>query len=130
MSPTPTFALGPLGMKLGRALARKLNPSIGTTLAITITCGQICILARRHHKLAEYACNRSLNQKEEMEDERIENEIRSLVASLPNVNGSPIRARFQGDPRGATVTLLMPDGRYDSWGGKECGICVPTEIDD
>jgi hypothetical protein len=45
------------------------------------------------------------------------------VESLPLVNGKMIEAKFSGDPRGATVKLKMPDGRYDDWGQE--GICVP-----
>ena len=33
---------------------------------------------------------------------------------------------FNGDPRGACVKLLLPSGRWNSWGGKEDGYCVPT----
>jgi hypothetical protein len=116
--------------KIGKHLARKLNPSIGTTRDIIDACIDICMLAHRHHRLAEHACNRTLSKREELEDQQIESDIREIVSLLPRVNGEPIRARFQGDPRGATVTLVMPDGRYDSWGGPEVGICVPTDEDD
>jgi hypothetical protein len=55
----------------------------------------------------------------------VEARIRALVSSLPTVNGQPIRVRFGGDPRGYTVKLTMPDGRYDTWGGPAEGIGVP-----
>lgn len=117
-------------MKPGQILAKKLNPSIGSTPEILQICTRISELAKRHHKLAEHACNRSLTKREEKEDEEIETLIKGLVSELPCVDGLPIKPRFQGDPRGATVTLVMPDGRYDSWGGAECGLVVPTESDD
>ena len=31
-----------------------------------------------------------------------------------------------GDPRGCVVKLLLPSGRWNSWGGKEDGFCVPV----
>lgn len=37
-----------------------------------------------------------------------------------------IKPRFSSDPRGACVKLLLPSGRYNSWGGAENGFCVPT----
>lgn len=37
-----------------------------------------------------------------------------------------IKPRFSGDPRGACVKLILPSGRYNSWGGAEQGFCVPT----
>ena len=32
-----------------------------------------------------------------------------------------ITAKFDGDPRGYCLKLLLPDGSYNSWGGKENG---------
>lgn len=114
-------------MNRGKVLAKKLKPSIGSSAEIDDICVDICRLAKRHHRLAEIACNRSLTEGEENEDTGIETKIRTLVAKLPLVDGKQIKPRFQGDPRGATVALVMPDGRYDSFGGKECGLVVPTE---
>lgn len=37
-----------------------------------------------------------------------------------------ITPNFQGDPRGECVKLMLPSGRYNSWGGAEEGFCVPT----
>jgi len=37
-----------------------------------------------------------------------------------------ITPNYQGDPRGCCVKLLLPSGRWNSWGGKEDGFCVPT----
>ena len=37
-----------------------------------------------------------------------------------------IKPTFDGDPRGACVKLILPSGRWNSWGGEEAGYCVPT----
>lgn len=37
-----------------------------------------------------------------------------------------IKLNFQGDPRGACVKLILPSGKWNSWGGEESGFCVPT----
>ncbi len=36
----------------------------------------------------------------------------------------PIKPKFQGDPRGAVVKLVVPSGNTDDWGRE--GICVPA----
>jgi hypothetical protein len=37
-----------------------------------------------------------------------------------------IKPNFSGDPRGCCVNLILPSGRYNSWGGAEDGFCVPV----
>lgn len=37
-----------------------------------------------------------------------------------------IKPNHSGDPRGCCVKLILPSGRYNSWGGAEDGFCVPT----
>jgi len=37
-----------------------------------------------------------------------------------------IKPHFSGDPRGACVKLILPSGRWNSFGGAEEGFCVPT----
>ena len=127
----------------GLKLAQKLAPSIGIPDGIFETCSLICRHAVTYHHLQEASCNghpamgdpvisvERANRLQEKYDEwiakregQIERRINELVASLPLVNGEPIRADFSGDPRGATVKLVMPDGRYDDWGQR--GLCVPT----
>ena len=108
----------------GRELATLLNPSMGTTHAILVTCSLICRHATTIARLAEVDCNKGLTPSQIRQDKRAEELIRSLVMDLPHVDGQPIRVEFQGDPRGATVKLIMPDGRGNSFcgGGR---MCVP-----
>lgn len=119
--------------RLGRALMSSLQPSWKETQNFSRSevqeqCRRICLKSRRHHQLAEHYCNRALTESEEQEQERLEQEIKALCATLPYVKGKPIYPSFQGDPRGATVKLVMPDGRYDDWGA--VGICVPIREED
>ena len=134
----------------GRTLANKLASSIGVSGHIVRTCSLLARHARTHHRLAEEECNgppdrfsgwtegakrtevicerRNDKWQEawaaclEKRIARCEGHIRYLVLQLPLVNGQPIEPVFSGDPRGATVKLRMPDGRYDDWG--QVGICV------
>ncbi len=110
--------------KKGRELATLLNPSMGTTHAILETCSLICRHATTIKRLAEQACNSELSKRDEKQDAACEARIRDLVRDLPHVNGEPIKVEFQGDPRGATVKLIMPDGRGNSWAG-DGRMCVP-----
>ena len=66
------------------------------------------------------ACNREVSQAET--DNQTRAEMRILEACEP----WGIKPTFGGDPRGAVVKLLLPSGRYNSWGGREDGYCVPT----
>lgn len=58
-------------------------------------------------------------------DERAEKLLeKQIVRRCTELGISSVR--FGGDPRGFTVKLFLPSGRYNSWGGKECGWGVPT----
>lgn len=126
--------------KKGRELSEKLLPSIGTQEL------EICSLLARHAtsyaRIQEGWCNghfmmgnpnisvqRANKMQERYEkwldrrETHIENLLDCLVARLPLVNDKPITIKYGGDPRGATVKLIMPDGRNDDWGQE--GICVP-----
>lgn len=103
--------------KKGRELASLLNPSMGTTHEILETCSLICRHAATIARLAEKDCNEGLTPAELRRDERAMQTIRALVMDLPHVFGERIRVEFQGDPRGPTVKLIIPDGRGESWFG-------------
>lgn len=107
----------------GRKLAISLNPSIGITNDILETCSLICRHAKTFHALMEFECNHGTTPWVEKREPQLVARICQLVEQLPLVNGEAIGAVFSGDPRGATVKLRMPDGRYDDWGQE--GICVP-----
>lgn len=89
---------------------------------------ELARLARRHHRLAERHCNgdcRSCGEEAGWPDvckadERLEARIEKRAAALG------FKVQFGGDPRGYTVSLVLPDGSYNSWGGKESGYGVPT----
>jgi len=71
-------------------------------------------------RLAVEACNRELTDGEKRQDDRCQ--LRIEAACTP----WGIKPTFNGDPRGNVVKLLLPSGRWNSWGGKEDGYCVPT----
>ena len=55
-------------------------------------------------------------------DEKKEKRIEERLASLCRSIGCGVS--FQGDPRGVTIKITVPDGFTNDW-GKE-GLCVPT----
>jgi len=70
-------------------------------------------------RLAVTACNRELSHTEERRDEANDSRIDALAGKY----------RFSvrhGDPRGYAISLILPSGRFNSFGGAECGWGVPT----
>src|SRR5947208_16483730 len=104
----------------GYQLAEALNPSIGTTRAITEVCSRLCRLAATYHRMQERAGNGHQDwqgnwdemaaKRDEEKESRIEEQIKKLCLQLPLVDGKAIEPMFEGDPRGAVVKLKMPDG--------------------
>ena len=117
----------------GRELAEALAPSMGWTRQISNTCSAICRLATTYKRLQEQACNgyqdwqgnwdEQATKRAEAKEARIEEQIKALCLQLPTIDSKAIVPDFGGDPRGATIKLVMPDGRADDWG--RTGICVP-----
>jgi len=73
-----------------------------------------------HNRLQVEECNRELTAKEQRKEKRAEEVIATICRNYQ------IRPVFGGDPRGHTVKLLLPNGKYNTWGGAECGWGVPT----
>lgn len=67
--------------------------------------------------LATEDCNTGLTDWKRAKYHRFRNKVRDLCAEY----GCGVK--FSGDPRGATVKIVVPDGYTNDWGGE--GICVP-----
>lgn len=77
---------------------------------------ELLTLARRHGKLQERACNEPVP---ENHDAACEARITSVCERIG------CKVKFGGDPRGYTVKIFLPSGRYNTWGGAEDGWGVP-----
>ncbi len=111
--------------KRGNELASMLNPYIGTTKRIREICSLIARHARTHARLQEAQCNRNLTRWETKREIQIETRIKALVADLPHTDDGPIACVLQGDPRGFTVKLRVPNQSQagNTWGlGGEFGV--------
>lgn len=85
--------------------------------------------AKRLHVIAERICSEEMSDETAASVERretaLEDEIRAVVAKRnKRVGGFQVFVRFDGDPRGYVVKLELPDGSYNTWGGKEEGFCI------
>lgn len=111
----------------GDQLATKLARDLGYTREISETCALICRHATTYARIQEIWTSVELSEKAEASmlkrEEHLERRIADLVDRLPETDAGKIKVRFGGDPRGATVLLVMPDGRYDTWG--QDGLMVP-----
>ena len=88
-----------IGVKLARLILR--NAAIIQRVAVT-------------------QCNRELTEGEKKQDFTACDRV--TAACFP----WGIVPRFSGDPRGCVVKLILPSGRWNSFGGAEDGYCVPT----
>lgn len=75
-------------------------------------------MAATVQRLAETACNRELTVAEIRKDEKVQMDIIALCVSFD------AEAKFQGDPRGCCVKVVVTDGYTNDWGRE--GICVPA----
>lgn len=78
--------------------------------------------ARTHHRLQEISCSVEMTERQQLRHDRrdaqIEARIATLVARLPASTAGKVTVRFEGDPRGYTVKLVVPEQPYEgnTWG--------------
>ena len=99
----------------GRKLAGRIERYVGYTTGIAETCSLISRHAQTYDRIQELWCNEEMSDRRrellERKEAQLEARIRTLVGELPgwddeNQRGE-WRVRFGGDPRGATVVLVM-----------------------
>ena len=101
----------------GRFIAWELNPYMGTTSEIQEACSLIGRHAVSYSRIQELWCSSErvnnvewLRNYYETREARLEARIADLVESLPHTDNGPVRVEFEGDPRGSTVKLTLPNG--------------------
>ena len=88
------------------------KPPVKVTVAYTV---ELLRLADRLHRYYEAACNYGLTATQDVRVTHLEERARAICVVLG------IEVKFNGDPRGYPVKLLLPSGDYNTWGGKEEG---------
>jgi hypothetical protein len=73
-------------------------------------------LANSLCRLNEIACNSGLTKRQEWRKQNLQTRIKAVLESAGLVLN-----HFNNDPRGYAVYLDLPDGSYNSFGGRECG---------
>lgn len=73
-------------------------------------------------RLQEDSCNVEMNDRQLARHEKKEQQVEARVTALAKKLGCV--PDFQGDPRGHTIKLVVPSGKYGDWDRTE--ICVPT----
>ena len=77
---------------------------------------ELCSLARSLHRLNEAACNYDLTERQKKRMRSLEKSVRSVLERA----GLTLN-HFNGDPRGYAVYIDLPDGSYNTLGGRQHG---------
>jgi hypothetical protein len=77
---------------------------------------ELCTNANSLSRLNEIACNSGLTERQERRKQNLQTRIKVVLESAGLVLN-----HFNNDPRGYAVYLDLPDGSYNSFGGRECG---------
>src|SRR5438046_3096473 len=77
---------------------------------------ELCRLATSLNRLNEIACNSGLTERQERRKQNLQTRIKAVLEGAGLVLN-----HFNDDPRGYAVYLDLPDGTYNSFGGRECG---------
>lgn len=77
---------------------------------------ELCRLANSLNRLNEIACNTCLTERQGRRKQNLQTRIKTLLE-----RAGLILNHFNSDPRGYAVYLDLPDGSYNSFGGRECG---------
>lgn len=77
---------------------------------------ELCRLANSLSRLNEIVCNCGLTERQERRKQNLQTRIKTVLKGA----GLALN-HFNSDPRGYAVYLNLPDGSYNSFGGRECG---------
>jgi hypothetical protein len=87
-------------------------------------CRTLITTASQYHRLCERQCNGYYSEGAEKTDKALEKVLRTRIRNWCRTFG--FKAVYNGDPRGATVKLVLPSGKTNDWGSE--GYCVPTSV--
>ena len=75
---------------------------------------ELCRLANSLNRLNEIACNFGLTERQERRNQNLQTRIKAVLE-----RAGLVLNHFNNDPRGYAVFLDLPDGSYNSFGGRE-----------
>ena len=114
--------------KKGYELAARLSPMVPdiTINELAEICSKICRIAVTLHRIQERQCSEEMSEKEYARLDKQEESLTKVVLSHANKISKDIKVIINGDPRGATIKLELPDPwkrLHDCFGNE--GVCVP-----
>ena len=77
---------------------------------------ELCKSANSLNRLNEIACNCGLSERQERRKQKLQERIKTVLE-----RAGLILNHFENDPRGYAVYIDLPDGSYNSFGGRENG---------
>jgi hypothetical protein len=77
---------------------------------------ELCRLATSLNRLNEIDCNFGLTERQERRKQNLQTRINSALE-----RAGLVLNHFESDPRGYAVYLDLPDGSYNTLGGRESG---------
>ena len=77
---------------------------------------ELCKSANSLNRLNEIACNSGLSERQERQKQKLQERIKTVLEGA-----GLILNHFESDPRGFAVYIDLPDGSYNSFGGRENG---------
>jgi hypothetical protein len=77
--------------------------------------GELLSIADRLNRYNETECNYGLSVRQQARVTNLELRAEEIAKVLG------VGIKFNGDPRGYAIKLMLPSGEYNTWGGKEEG---------
>ena len=72
------------------------------------------------HRISERQCSEEMSEAETARVERREAAAEKAVQKIAEAHG--LTVRFNGDPRGGAIRLVLPSGKSNNWDGETWGI--------
>jgi hypothetical protein len=92
-----------------------------TPLQSAHDAAELCKLANSLNRLNEVACNCGLSERQEKRKQNLQRQVKAVLG-----RAGLVLNHFENDPRGFAVYVDLPDGSYNSFGGREH--VVPNQV--
>ena len=74
---------------------------------------ELCRFPNSLNRLSEFACNSGLTERQERRKQNLQTRIKTVLE-----RAGLVLNHFNSDPRGYAVYLDLPDGSYNTFGGR------------
>ena len=98
----------------------QMHANFGVNTDVDAAAKKLITLATRAQRYNVLRCKVELTPRQESNAASLDDQVEAIGASLHTT------IRTNGDPRGYAFKILLPNGAYNTWGGKEHGWGIPT----